>query len=276
MAEVKYQGPVTIHKMIDPVPGPSFEDLANAMPKRDKLIQICQSDEMFTWMHALATILVINEKAVLGGLKVSEQLRVWQDRIRILKKPPWIFAPLNMCRTIDNTSWEEAMTARPEMGTDGLLTIAIGNGPTYRLLPKITSFFGIIAGLFKKLWDQPEMHETLEADDNFEIVASTIKAIYDQTCRTCGVNNRLVIYMPKDGQRVRRLRIEHDIGDTPAKQRLLQLRSKLADKRHTEDVGPVSDKRQKEDRSFSQQTWDDSSWWQSSNWRAASSSWSWN
>ena len=150
MAEVKYQGPVTIHKMIDPVPGPSFEDLANAMPKRDKLIQICQSDEMFTWMHALATILVINEKAVLGGLKVSEQLRVWQDRIRILKKPPWIFAPLNMCRTIDNTSWEEAMTARPEMGTDGLLTIAIGNGPTYRLLPKITSFFGIIAGLFKK------------------------------------------------------------------------------------------------------------------------------
>ena len=90
-----------------------------------------------------ATILVINEKAVLGGLKVSEQLRVWQDRIRILKKPPWIFAPLNMCRTIDNTSWEEAMTARPEMGTDGLLTIAIGHGPTYRLLPKITSFFGV-------------------------------------------------------------------------------------------------------------------------------------
>ena len=37
MAEVKYQGPVTIHKMIDPVPGPSFEDQANAMPKRDKL-----------------------------------------------------------------------------------------------------------------------------------------------------------------------------------------------------------------------------------------------
>ena len=274
MAEVKYQGPVTIHKMIDPVPGPSFEDQANAMPKRDKLIQICQSDEMFTWMHALATILVINEKAVLGGLKVSEQLRVWQDRIRILKKPPWLFAPLNMCRTIDNTSWEEAMTARPEMGTDGLLIIAIGHGPTYRLLPKITSFFGVIAGLFRKLWDQPEMHETLETDDNFEIVASTIKAIYDQTCRTCGVNNRLVIYMPKDGKRVRKLRIEHDIGDTPAKQRLL--RSKLVDKRHTEDVGPISDKRQKEDRSFSQQTWEDGSWWHSSDWRSASSSWSWN
>ena len=272
MAEVKYQGPVTIHQMVDPVPGPSFDDVANAMPKRDKLIQLCQSDEMFTWMHALATILVIKEKPVLGGLKVSEQLRVWQDRIRILKKPPWLFAPLNMCRTIDNTSWEEAMTARPEMGTDGLLTIAIGYGPTYKLLPKITTSFGIIAGLFRQLWDQAEMHETLETDANFEIVASTLKAIYDQTCRTCGVSNRLVIYMPKEGKRVRKLRIEHGIGDTPAKQRLL--RSQQADKRHTEEVGPVSDKRQKEDRSSSQQTWD-GSWWHSSDWRSASSSWSW-
>ena len=79
-------------------------------------------------------------------------------------------------------------------------------------------------------------------------------------------------YMPKEGKRVRKLRIEHAIGDTPAKQRLL--RSQQADKRHTEEVGPVSDKRQKEDRSSSQQSWD-GSWWHSSDWRSASSSWSW-
>ena len=125
MAGVKHQGPVTIHAMIDPEPGPSLEDQENALPKRDKIIQICQSDEMFTWIHALATILVINEKAVIGGLKVSEQLKVWQDRIRILKKPPWIFAPLNLVKTDVNTTWAEAMTARPVMGTDGLLTIAL-------------------------------------------------------------------------------------------------------------------------------------------------------
>ena len=92
MSGVKYQGPVTILEMVDPEPGPSLEDQENALPKRDKIIQICQSDEMFTWIHALATILVINEKAVIGGLKVSEQLRVWQDTIRVLKTPPWIFA----------------------------------------------------------------------------------------------------------------------------------------------------------------------------------------
>ena len=273
MAEVKYQGPVTIHTMVDPVPGPSFEDQANAMPKRDKIIQICQSDEMFTWVHALATILVINEKAVLGGLKVSEQLKVWQDRIRILKKPPWIFAPLNLCKTIEDTTWAEAMTARPVTGTDGLLTIAIGEGPSYKVLPKITSYFGVLAALFKKLWDQAEMHETLETDDNFEIVASTVKAIYDQTCRSCGVINRLIIYMQKDGKKVRKMRIDHEVGDTPAKLRLL--RPKPVDKRHSEDTGPVSDKRQKEDKSRSRQTWDDSSWWHASHWQSSSSSWHW-
>ncbi|OLP79803.1 hypothetical protein AK812_SmicGene39878 [Symbiodinium microadriaticum] len=274
MAGVKYQGPVTIHAMVDPVPGPSFEDQENALPKRDKIIQICQSDEMFTWVHALATILVINEKAVLGGLKVSEQLMVWQDRIRILKKPPWIFAPLNLCKTIENTTWAEAMTARPVTGTDGLLTIASGDGSSYRVLPKITSYFGVIAALFKKLWDQAEMHETLETDDNFEIVASTIKAIYDQTCRSCGLINRLIIYMQKDGEKVRKMRIDHVFGDTPAKLKLL--RPKLVDKRQSEDTGPVSDKKQKEDNAKARQHWDDNSWWRSTDWRSSSSSWRWN
>ncbi|CAE7270546.1 unnamed protein product [Symbiodinium sp. KB8] len=215
MEGVEYQGPVTIHAMIDPEPGPSLEDQENALPTCDKIIKICQSDEMFTWIHALATILVINEKAVIGGLKVSEQLKVWQDRIRILKKPPWIFAPLNLVKTEVNTTWAEAMTARPVMGTDGLLTIALGEGPAYRVLPKITGFFGIISALFHELWDQTEMHETLETDDNFEIVASTIKAIYDQTCRSCGLINRLIIYMPKEGQQVRKCALTIEWGTRP-------------------------------------------------------------
>ncbi|CAE7555482.1 unnamed protein product, partial [Symbiodinium microadriaticum] len=142
----------------------------------------------------------------------------------------------------------EAMTARPVMGTDGLLTIALGEGDAYRVLLKITGFFGIISALFKKLWDQAEMHETLETEDNFEIMASTIKAIYDQTCRSCGLINRLIIYMPKDGEQVRKMRIDHRVGDTPAKQKLLR-----PDKRQSEDPGPVSEKRQKDEAADSRQ-----------------------
>ena len=70
MTRVKYQGPVTIYAMVDPEPRPSLKDQENALPKRDKNVQICQSDEMFTWVHALATILVINEKASAAGSKV--------------------------------------------------------------------------------------------------------------------------------------------------------------------------------------------------------------
>ncbi|OLP79318.1 hypothetical protein AK812_SmicGene40405 [Symbiodinium microadriaticum] len=200
-------GPVTISEMVDPEPGPS---LKNALPKRDKIVQICQSDEMFTWVHALATILVINEKAFSGGLKVH-----------------------NLGGSHD---------CLPSHGTDGMLTIALGEGDKYRVLPKITGFFGIISSLFKRLWDQAEMHDTLETDDNFEIVASTIKAIYDQTCRSCGLINRLVIYMPTEGKQVRKMRIDHIVGDTAAKQKWLR-----PDKRQSEALGLVSDKRQKDE-----------------------------
>ena len=157
-----------------------------------------------------------------------------------LGQAPGILAPLLLTATEKGTNWAEAMMARPVMGTDGTLTIALGEGENYRVLPLLTGFFGAIGSLFKGIWDQPEMQETLETDDNFEIVASTIKAIYDQTCRSCGLINRIIIYMPKDGKAVRKLRIDHKLGDTPAKQKWLR-----PDKRQSEEAGPIYDKRQK-------------------------------
>ena len=74
--------------MVDPEPGPSLEDQENALPKRDKIFQICQSDEMFTWVHALATILIINEKAVSGGLKVSERFVCGRIAYAFLRSHP--------------------------------------------------------------------------------------------------------------------------------------------------------------------------------------------
>ena len=59
-------------------------------------------------------------------------------------------------------------------------------------------------------------------------------------------------YMPKEGQQVRKMRIDHRVGDTPAKQKLLR-----PDKRQSEDQGPVSDERQKDETADSRQHWDD-------------------
>ena len=116
------------------------------------------------------------------------------------------------------------------------LTIALGR----RLcspLPKITASFDIVSALFKKLWDQTEMHETLETDDNFEIVASTIKAISIKHAGRAGLSIGSSSACRKtESKSVRR--IDHRVGDTPAKLKLLRL-----DKPQSEDQSPVSDKR---------------------------------
>ena len=44
------------------------------------------------------------------------------------------------------------------------------------------------------------MDDILETDENFEIVASTLKCIYDQTCRKCGCLNRVIFYQLKEGR----------------------------------------------------------------------------
>ena len=82
----------------------------------------------------------------------------------------------------------------------------------------------------------------------------------------------MIIYMPKDGKVVRKIRIDHKLGDTPVKQQWLR-----PDKRQSQDPGPVSDKRQKDDESRPSRHWEDRPWWQSSDWEASSSSsWRWN
>ena len=68
----------------------------------------------------------------------------------------------------------------------GQFTLSIGEGSRYVELKALTSFFGIIHSLFQHMWDRPEMSGILESDETFEIVASSIKCIYDQTCRRKG------------------------------------------------------------------------------------------
>ena len=100
---------------------------------------------MFEWVHALATILIINEKAVIGGLTASEQLKLWQNRIKILTDPPSSLASILKAETDTGTALADTMTltARPIVGPDGLLTIGLGQGDSYRESPPlITGFFG--------------------------------------------------------------------------------------------------------------------------------------
>ena len=170
--------------------------------------------------QAAVVVVVVVVVVVIGGLKVSEQLRMWQDRIKILSNPPWILSPILRSVTDSRTIWADIMTARPIVVTDGLLTIALGHG-----------------------------------------------ADYDQTYRSCGLFNRVII--DKNGRVVRKLRIDHD---TKAKQRYLR-----PDKRQSVASEPVSANRQKDDSSWSRRQWSNQAWWDQNDTRGAtsSSSWSW-
>ena len=122
-------------------------------------------------------------------------------------------------------------------------TLAIGEGDRYVELKASTVFYGIIHSLFQRMWDREEMNDILETDENFEIVASTLKCIYDQTCRKCGGMNRVIFYQPKDGRVMRKLRIEHNKGDTEAYLWNRQKEQRKEQKRQGEAPLSTADKR---------------------------------
>ena len=66
------------------------------------------------------------------------------------------------------------------------------------------------------MWDQDEMHDILETDENFEIVASTIQCISTKLAVNVQRSNHMITYQPKDGRIQRKIRIENNKGDTAA------------------------------------------------------------
>ena len=94
-------------------------------------------------------------------------------------------------------------------------SLSIGEGDMCLELKALTAYYGIIRSLFQHMWDQKGMDDLPETDENFEIVASTVKCICDQTCGKCGGLNRMIIYQPRGGRVIRKIRIEHR-RDTPA------------------------------------------------------------
>ena len=136
----------------------------------------------------------------------------------------------------------------------------------------------LIHSLFSRMWERREMHDILETDENFEIVASTMKCIYDQTCRKCGSDNRVIFYQLKEGRTQRKLRIEHGKGDT---QGYLWHRQK-EQKRMGDAPSSRTDKRPREGGSgsgYGDSQWSERGWWnrdyQGDSGSQSSSSWQW-
>ena len=200
----------------------------------------------------------MKEPAITGGLTASEQILMWRHRIANLSRVPWIFAPIKQTATDKNATWADVTAAKLVVGATGQLTLSIGEGDRYVELKTSTVFYGIIHSLFLRMWDRTEMDEILETDENFEIVASTLKCIYDQTCRKCGSQNRVIFYQLKEGRTQRKLRIEHGKGDTAA----YLWNHQKEQKRQGDAQSSRTDKRLREGGSgYDDSRWSESGWW---------------
>jgi len=158
--------------------------------------------------------------------------------------------------SLTKTSWMEAMSARLVDDDKGRITISLATPGGAQSLATITTYFGILGGLFRNMWDRDEMAALLESDDNFEIVASTAKSIYDRTCRSCDLENRLIILQHKDGKVQWAMRIDHRAGDTDAKKNYLNQQKRLAEK----SAAPA-DKRHRDGQEWREPQWQQSGWW---------------
>ncbi|CAE7252291.1 unnamed protein product [Symbiodinium sp. CCMP2456] len=235
---VKYRGPIEVTELLGYEAGPSIQSRDAEIPRRERIVQECQSDAFFDWLHALATILLFNESLILGGLKSTELTALWSRRIATLSKVPWIFGPLLLVRNVTHkTSWMEAMSARLVDDDRGRLTVSLAMPEGTQSLATITVYFGVLGGLFRNMWDRDEMAALLESDDNFEIVASTAKSIYD-------------------GKVQRGMRIDHRAGDTEAKKNYLNQQKRLAEK----SAAPA-DKRHRDGQEWREPRWQQSGWW---------------
>ena len=115
---------------------------------------------MLEWLHALATITVMKEPAITGGLTATEQILMWKHRVTSLSNVPWIFAPIQQTASDKNATWADVTAAKLVVGATGQLSI--GEGDRYVELKTSAVLYGIIHSLFSRMWDRREMSEILE------------------------------------------------------------------------------------------------------------------
>ena len=93
--------------------------------------------------------------------------------------------------------------------------MATGSGASYKELDRATQVHGLIGSLFCKMWDHPDLVRHLRTYDDFDLVASTILTIYNETAKASGLGARMMKYVAKrpGEEPPRKMRIEHSKGD---------------------------------------------------------------
>ena len=136
----------------------------------------------------MASFNVLAAPPVLGGLTAAEQQPLWTSRVDALKEVPPLFAAIRQCVTDSGGTWDAIATARRTMSAEGKAVVATGHGASYKELDRATQVHGLIGSLFCKMWDHPDLARHLQTYEDFDLVASTILTIYNETAKASGTS----------------------------------------------------------------------------------------
>ena len=127
----------------------------------------------------------------LCGLSAHEQQPLWATRVDALRQVPPLFEASKMAKTTTGLTWDVAMSVRRVLTKEGRVTTATGTGDTYRELETPTKVHGLVGAVFNKMWEEESLSRHFPTYQEFDLVATTIRTVYNETARSDYANGQI-------------------------------------------------------------------------------------
>ena len=85
-----------------------------------------------------------------------------------------------------------------------------------------TKMHGLVEVLFNKMWEEESLSRHFPTYKEFDLVATTIRTVYNETAKAAGLTTRMVKFIPQRPgvEPPKRMRIDHDMGGKTSPQPL--------------------------------------------------------
>ena len=170
-------------------------------------MEALQSNGLQEWVRVSCRMHILTDR----GLELEELTKLWQKRMTIWAAPPRLFSGIT--RTVtkgeSQVSWQTAMCAKLVVGTNGLVAVAIKKNEAYETFENGTALQGALASLFRNMWESPPLCDLIKNKATFNLIATSVKAVYDHTAKQAGLLARLVISHDK-----LHVDVKHAVGDS--------------------------------------------------------------
>ncbi|CAE6971171.1 DBP2 [Symbiodinium sp. CCMP2592] len=208
-----YEPPHSGAEQLDYTPQPSPDE--EKYFTREEVAHMLGTPAVQDWIRALPSFDVLASPAIFGGLTELEQKPLWATRVEALRRVPRLFEAIKVVKTESGLTWETAVSARRVLTQDGRVTIAMGIGSSYTELATPTKAHDLVAALFNKMWEEPSLARLFPTHAHFDLVATTIRIIYNYASESAGLSSRMIKLVPENpGEEApKRMRIVHELAD---------------------------------------------------------------